>query len=180
MYLLKKGITMSKSARQSMARKNLNMYALRLFFVFFFPLLLPGCTPSRNAARVSVERKGHGDRVMTKISNSQALYEMGEIDAAIANLALVVDQNHYCPAQDQAYELLVTWLLETNRYEEAKRYGSRFLFNNPKSDFSDRIVALFKERNIDTRVGLPLAVWDLAPNRESNSAHDIELDGILK
>lgn len=147
-------------------------------FALYFCCLFVSCSGAISS-KVTIERKGLKERTLTKIDNSFALYEMGEIDAAIANLVSLVDHSHYSQAHDKAYELLVTWLLQTNRYEEAKRYGSRFLLSQPKAKSADYIVKLFAECNIDKKLASPIAVLDIATENNHENQQDIELDGLL-
>lgn len=87
-----------------------------------------------------------GDAVHQKISDARALHEQGHVDAAISSLQTWVDTTPYVDEHDRAYELIVEWLLQLNRYDEAKRVASFFLARHPKSPSAARIIKLFDEQ----------------------------------
>ena len=83
------------------------------------------------------------DNAFYKIRDAQSLYDLGEIEASIASLRTFVDNNAYNPSHDRAYELIIEWLLQLKRYEEAKKLASYFLSNNSESKSVQKIIDLF-------------------------------------
>ncbi len=95
------------------------------------------------ASCATTSRSANKERYTQKITEARLLHEQGEVDAAISLLQTWVDTRPYEPTQDTAYELIVEWLLELNRTEEAKRVGSFFLAHYPQSPSANRIIKLF-------------------------------------
>ncbi len=81
-----------------------------------------------------------------KIKRSQTLYEDGDLSAAISMLKTLIDQNVYTEEFDQAYELMIEWLLETAQTVEAQYYASYFLKNYSKSPSLKKILGLFDSK----------------------------------
>src|SRR5262245_14750405 len=96
---------------------------MRIMYLFALGVFLSSCSTTSPGHKISIERSSKEERTAKKIKDSRALYEMGEIEAAIANIAMAVDNSAYTPAHDEAYELLIKWLLQANKNDEAKRYG---------------------------------------------------------
>jgi len=112
-------------------------------------MLSASCTTIKNQ-NLTIERHSKEDQIAKKISDARALYDMGEIDASIAHLSFLVDRA-YTPAHDEAYELLITWLLAANRYDEAKRYASYFLMHHQKTKTANRIVEIFRDYDVNAK-----------------------------
>jgi len=139
-----------------------------LSYMLIFVGLFSGCSSMNRAVKTPSEQ------IVQDISNAKALYEMGEIQAAILNLSHVVEKSPHRPAQNTAYELLVEWLLEINNYAEAKRYASEFIQRHPKSPSTKKIVALFNNRAIQERLVVPPP--PLKEDQHEESPSDLEVD----
>lgn len=110
-------------------------------------LALASCTQGTASGRdSSLSRWSKKDQDGEKIAEARMLHERGEIDAAISSLSTWVDNNAYQPGHDLAYELIVEWLLQLNRHDEAKRVASYFLSHHEKSPSARRIIDLFKQQ----------------------------------
>lgn len=108
------------------------------FSLWFLIFLLSSCS------HVSIERqKTHEGELAIK--KAQTLYDLGEVDASISTLQLLVDNNAYDSSHDLAYELLIKRLLELKRLKEAKKIASYFLAHHQDSPSADRIIKLFDE-----------------------------------
>lgn len=140
-------------------------------------ILAASCSSNKTGRKITIERHSKDDQVSKKIHQAHALYDMGEIDAAIASLAMLVDKSSYMPAYDEAYEVLVNWLLQANRYEEAKRYASYFLNHHQKSKSAQRIADLFKGRDSYKKEEKSDAEPQKVEAQEAEE-HGIELDHI--
>lgn len=97
-----------------------------------------------------VKENGSSDR----IGRAKSLHDMGEIEAAISTLRLWVDNAPYSAPQDVAYELIIEWLLQIKKHDEAKRLASYFLAHHSKSASAKKIIELFnlatKPSDLDT------------------------------
>jgi ABC-type branched-subunit amino acid transport system substrate-binding protein len=78
------------------------------------------------------------------IKRAHTLYNMGEIQAAIAILRSYVDNNVYHEGHDKAYELIVEWLLQINQRKEAQNIASYFLSHHGESPSTKKIITLFE------------------------------------
>lgn len=122
---------------------NGNFLFYRIIFVAIF---LSSCT-SIDVQKSHELSMGHITNVSDdekKIHRAQSLHDMGEIEAAISVLKTLVDDLPYTQQKDRAYELLVEWLLQLRRDQEAKRIASYFLSHHKDSDSADKIIQLFK------------------------------------
>ncbi len=107
-------------------------------------VFLPACTQkSVKHKDIPAGRLVKKDDSSQKIDEAKNLYDLGEIDAAISTLRLFVDTHPYHPSQDQAYVLIIEWLLQLKRHNEAKRLASHFLSNHPQSPSAQKIIDLF-------------------------------------
>jgi hypothetical protein len=116
-----------------------------IFFLLMGGLLQIYSCAHKNAGmkEIPAGRLIKKDDISQKIDEATALYDAGEIEAAVANLRLTVDNNAYQPAHDQCYELIVQWLLELKQQEEAKHVASYFLSHYPHSEYAQKIIDLF-------------------------------------
>jgi hypothetical protein len=78
------------------------------------------------------------------ILQAKSLYNTGEIDSAIVVLQNFIGSKVYHSSHDQAYELIVEWLLQVKRRNEAKRIASYFLTNHQASSSAQKIIDLFE------------------------------------
>jgi branched-chain amino acid transport system substrate-binding protein len=85
------------------------------------------------------------------LKKAQTLYDLGEVEASIATLKLLVERP-YNASHDQAYELLVEWLLQLKRFKEAKVLASYFLDHHQQSPSATRIVKLFDQLDDETKL----------------------------
>ncbi len=74
------------------------------------------------------------------VTRAKSLYAALEVEAAVAVLENAVATKLYHSSHDQAYELIVEWLLQLRRRKEAQRVASYFLAHHPKSPSSKKIV----------------------------------------
>lgn len=105
--------------------------------------LLASCATTQKSASTGlgkiVKEEVNGDR----LKRAQQLYEMGQIDAAIASLNAMIHGTKMTPAVRQAYRLLIDYLLQAQRPSEAQSLASFFLRHNSHSQEARDIVALF-------------------------------------
>ncbi|HXW53228.1 MAG TPA: hypothetical protein VEL47_03885 [Myxococcota bacterium] len=130
------------------------------FFAFglMASLMLSSCTQKGVKYReIPAGRLVKKDDSSQKIDEAKHLYDLGEIDAAISTLRLFVDSRPYDFSHDQAYELIIEWLLQLKRTTEAKRLASYFLAKHPQSESAQKIIDLF---------GKPAAGVDTSPQEE--------------
>lgn len=139
-----------------------------LFYVLVSISLLSACSSVNRGVRAPNEQ------IVKDISDAKALYEMGEIQAAILNLSHVVEKSPHRLAQNAAYELLVEWLLEINNYAEAKRYASQFIQRHPTSPSTKKIIELFNNRAVQERLVVPPP--PLKEDHHDESPSDLEVD----
>src|SRR5580698_9433390 len=99
----------------------IKMFKLLLCVVVFF---LPywGCM-----AKVNKGRLVKVNDAQYKIDQAKALYDIGEIESAIMVLCNYVETMPYNYFHDEAYELIVLWLLQTHQFDQAKKVASYFL-----------------------------------------------------
>lgn len=151
----------------------------KIMYYFCCSLILTSsCTSNKAAQKITIERPSKDDQASKKIHHAQALHDMGEVEAAIASLASLVDKSSYLTAYDKAYELLITWLLQKNRYDEAKRYASYFLMHHQKSKSAQIIADLFNNKEINSQEILPKPEA-LEASSEEEQKEDEEDDGVL-
>lgn len=91
------------------------------------------------------QRAGKGIDDKARIDQALAHYHEGDVEAGISLLRTWVDSTQYKPTHDEAYELIVAWLLQLNRREQAKQVAAFFLARHPKSEHSKRIIQLFDQ-----------------------------------
>ncbi len=115
------------------------------WFAFVMFITLVSCTQGAASGRGATKSLSKQELSAQKIADAETLHEHGEIDGAISSLQTWIDNAPYEPAQDQAYELVVQWLLELNRHDEAKRIASFFLSHHQKSPSASRIIKLFDQ-----------------------------------
>ncbi len=108
-------------------------------------LLLSSC------AHIPSERPKNTDET---IKNAQTLYDLGEIEASISHLRLLLDKP-YEPAHDQAYELIIEWLLQIHRDKEAKLLASHFLADHQNSPSAEKIIKLFDQKDHEEKIDEP-------------------------
>jgi outer membrane protein assembly factor BamD (BamD/ComL family) len=149
-----------------------------LWIVLSLTALLSSCSSVQKSNRVPKEQIAHDLR------DARALYEMGETQAAIAQLSQALEKRTHGREHDQAYELLIEWLLETNNYAEAKRYATHFFNNYPTSPSAKRIDALFKSRAIHEKQmpqsQVPPVLKDENPSGESPTDIEIKIENEKK
>ena len=111
--------------------------------VSIFLLVALSCGPKNVRYRdIKAGRLVKKDDISLKISEAKSLYDAGEIDGAISTLRVFLDTNPYHPSHDQAYELMVDWLLQLKRIKEAKRVTSHFLSDHPQSKTAQTLIDL--------------------------------------
>ncbi len=81
-----------------------------------------------------------------KLASAEDLHDIGDHHAAIAQLRLLIDTATYSPIVDRAYLLMVEWLIEIRREQEARRLASQFLMKHKDSPTCDKIIALFERK----------------------------------
>lgn len=75
-----------------------------------------------------------------KIDQARYLYDNGDIESAILILCRYIENNSYHHSHDQAYELVVLWLLQTNQIKKAKDIASFFLSNHSENRSAQNII----------------------------------------
>jgi len=103
-------------------------------------ITLGACTTtSMNNLRIIRSEKSE---VKKGLVRGRALFDMGEIEAAITTLKAITDKAEYSKELDEAYELLVSWLMLLDRKQEATRITSFFLKNYPHSESAKKIIEI--------------------------------------
>lgn len=122
---------------------------MNMLLAIGFSALLPflGACTSTKSYKITIERPNKDDQVAKQIDQARTLYDMGEIEASIAHLSILVDKGAYTASHDEAYELLISWLLAATRKDEAKRYASYFLMHHRDSPSANRIVEIFRDHD---------------------------------
>lgn len=116
-----------------------------LFWLILFPVLLTSCTHMASTSKtLSMGQFVKNDDVSSVYTQAEALHAAGDFEAAIAALKGLVDKP-YQPSHDRAYELLVEWLLQIKKTDEARALAGHFLRTHPQNKQStDHIVQLFE------------------------------------
>jgi tetratricopeptide (TPR) repeat protein len=132
-------------------------------------LSLSSCAPRiRCEKNLSISRVVRKNDASQKMAHAKSLYDIGEIEAAVAHLRIFVDNNPYNPSHDIAYELLIEWLLQLKRHEEAKHLASYFISHHPKSSSVEKIIELF-----DTHTTVFNSKEEKSPILEQNTSDDL-------
>jgi hypothetical protein len=109
-----------------------------------FSLFSSSCSTKKPpAAGLKIGRVMKDNGSLKKIERAEALYEMGEIDAAVALLERIINHSRQKVVLLPAYELIVRYLLEIGKHDEAHRFASYFLKSYPKEPAAERIIRLF-------------------------------------
>jgi outer membrane protein assembly factor BamD (BamD/ComL family) len=106
----------------------------------FLSLFALGCMSKFNKGRLV---KVNDAQYTTR--EARSLYDMGEIESAILVLRNYVEMMPYNHSHDEAYELIVLWLLQTHQLEQAKKVASFFLSHYGTSKSAQTIVNLLTE-----------------------------------
>lgn len=105
------------------------------------------------ASCASVPRDASGRRIPKEklneteatIERAKGLTDAGEVDAGIAALSQLISNVPYSRHMDEAYELLVRWLLLNEESAKAKRIASQYLKDHGNSACATTIINLFNE-----------------------------------
>jgi outer membrane protein assembly factor BamD (BamD/ComL family) len=119
---------------------NIKLSARFMVKLLFLSLFLLGCMSRFNKGRLVKVN----DAQYT-IAEAHNLYDIGEIESAVLVLRNYVEMMPYNHSHDEAYELIVLWLLQTHQLEQAKKVASFFLSHYGTSKSAQTIVNLLTE-----------------------------------
>lgn len=120
----------------------INIYIIKInhvykfiFIYFFIVINLLDCV-----SLTSKDKLINYHDIKYQIDKARYFYDNGEIESAILILCRYIENTPYHHSHDQAYELVVLWLLQTNQIKKAKNIASFFLSHHDENSSAQNII----------------------------------------
>lgn len=137
---------------------------------FFFLMTIFACQHGTSKSLTERQSSSKFSPQQQKLNTAKNLHDIGDHHAAIAQLRFLIDTAAYSSLIDEAYLLMVEWLLEVRRDSEAKRWASQFFKKHKDSPYCNKIIALFDQR--PPQINIPSVTEMSEEPREVASTND--------
>ena len=102
---------------------------------------------SCKTTNVTYKNLSQKERIEMSKHEAVALYNMGEVQAAILVLQNFNKREPYHNSMDDIYLKVINWMLEVSQTEQARSLADYFLRNYPKSKIVPEITGLFGKKD---------------------------------